>query len=275
MFARIFVMFLIVSLALPVTAITPPAESGQSSWDAATVAAKGKKHKHHKHKRHRKKQQRQEQQPDPTPLTVRQTVTQTFTSAQLITIPNGAPAADKGKANPYPSTIDVTGFTNGTITDVNLVLNDLTHMHQDDIDVLLGTGDGRRALVMSDAGDSSQAVDIDITLDDEAATAMTNTELSSGTYRPTNLTGFTVDTFDAPAPAPDGNVALSTFDGADPNGTWQLWIMDNNGGDYGDLGGWTLQITAEVDVPVAQGQHVKVHHQTLRQRQRLSDSATH
>src|SRR5688572_7916845 len=72
---------------------------------------------------------------------------------------------------------------------------------------------------------------------------------TSGTFRPTNIARFD-DTFAAPAPALNGNVALSGFDGADPNGTWSLWVMDNGGGDYGDLAGWSLQITAEVDVQV-------------------------
>ena len=43
-------------------------------------------------------------------------------------------------------------------------------------------------------------------------------------------------------------MALSTFDGADPNGTWQLWVMDDASGDVGDIRGWALRITAEVDL---------------------------
>src|SRR5687768_6230703 len=59
--------------------------------------------------------------------TVRQSVTQTFTSTVPITIPKGAPTNLSGPADPYPSTIAVSGFSNGAITDVNLLLNDFTN----------------------------------------------------------------------------------------------------------------------------------------------------
>jgi hypothetical protein len=248
MFTRIVMFMLIAVLALPVTTLTRPAETTHAPWGEVAVAAKGKKHKKKDKKPKTKTVTR----------TVRQPVTQTFTSTQAITIPNGAPTTTKGPATPYPSAIEVSGLTNGTITDVNLILTDLTHTHHDDLDILLSMSDGRRALVMSDVGDASTVADIDLTLDDEAAASMpyqggTTSDLSSGTYRPADIDRSAVtgpDTFAAPAPALNGNVALSGFDGADPNGTWQLWVMDNGGGDYGDLGAWALQITAEVDVQV-------------------------
>lgn len=140
---------------------------------------------------------------------------------------------------------------NGVITDVNLLLNDLTHTTPRDIDLLLSASNGRRVLVMSDVGNVSlgqedAVVNIDLALDDEAGTPLPVTgRLFSGTFQPTNLVlAGDPDSFAAPAPAPDGNVALSTFDGADPNGTWQVWVMDNvlgQGGDFG--GGWELRIT--------------------------------
>jgi hypothetical protein len=235
MIVRIVMLLLISVLALPVATLTRPVEPSPSPWGDVAVEAKGKKHKHKKRKK----------------PTQRKTVTRTFTSTQSITVPNGAPDRNKGPASPYPSAIAVSGFRHGTITDVNLILTDLTHGHYDDVDILLSTDDGRQALVMSDVGDSPDDADedIDLFLDDEAAASMPGDGeyLRSGTFRPTNLV-VSEDTFDAPAPAPIGNVALSTFDGMDPNGTWQLWVMDNSSGDYGDLDGWSLQITAEVDV---------------------------
>ncbi len=239
MFTRIVTIMLIAVLALPAAQLTRPAQTSPSSWDDVALAAKGKQHsKAEKRKKVRTR-------------TIRQPVTRTFTSTAPIAIPNDAASTDNGKADPYPTTIAVSGFANGTITDVNLILTDLTHTHHDDLDVLLSAGDGRRALVMSDTGDSSDTANIDLVLDDEAVAAMPGEgeELNSGTYRPTNLV-VTDDPFDAPAPTPNGNVALSTFDGANPSGTWQLWVMDNGAGDDGNLDGWALQITAEVDVKV-------------------------
>jgi hypothetical protein len=239
MITRIVMLMLIAVLALPIGTLPRPEDTSHSPW--GTVDAKGKKHKHHK---------------KPKSRTVRETVTQTFTSTGPITIP------EEGQANPYPSAIAVSGFTKGKITDVNLSLDAFTHAYPTDVDVLLSTTDGRQALVLSDVvdGDDADAVDVDLTLDDEAAAALPGTgALSSGTFRPTNfayLPDFP-DTFDAPAPTPDGNVALSAFDGADPNGTWRLWVMDNSGGDAGSIGGWALEITAEVDKKVKAKKHKK------------------
>ena len=184
---------------------------------------------------------------------VRGSITRTFTSTGLITIPKDGSSSDKGPADPYPSTIEVSGFTNGVITDVDLLLFDVTHVQPEDIDILLTKDDGRRALVMSDVGVNTPITNIDLTLDDEAATSLPQTPLDSpidsGTFRPTNYLqpGVDSDAFAAPAPAPDGNVALSTFDGANPNGTWQLWVMDDENSLVGDLRGWALRITADVD----------------------------
>jgi hypothetical protein len=234
MFTRIVMLMLIAVLALPVTTLTRPGETSHSPWGEIAVAARGKKHKNKKDK-----------QPKFTTVnrTVRQPVTQTFASTAPLTIPTS------GTADPYPATIGVSGFSNGTITDVNLLLSDLTHTSPNEVDILLSTGDGRSALVMSDVANIAQATDIDLTLDDEAARPLPLHELTNGTFLPTDHN--TADnTFPAPAPAPNGTIALSTFDGADPNGAWRLWVMDDTSGDAGDIGGWSLQITAEADVQV-------------------------
>src|SRR5688500_3157517 len=214
MFTRIVMLMLIVVLALPVVTLTRHTEPSQSSWGDVAVAAKGK---HHKNK---------DKKPTVTTLTrtVLQPVTQTFTSSGPITIPNGGPGQLNLPASPYPAAITVSGFTNGAITDVNLLLTDLTSSYGSDVQILLSRDDGRRALVMSDIGEAISVTDIDLTLDDEAAAPLSRTALSSGTFRPTDFAAGT-DTFPAPAPSPNGNVALSTFDGADPNGTWQLWVV--------------------------------------------------
>lgn len=240
MFTRIVMLLLIVMLALPVATLTRPIDTAQSPWSNVAVAAKGK---------HHKKQQKPGTRTGTR--TERQTVTQTFTSTAPLTI------IDEDKANPYPATVAVSGMPNGVITDVNLLLNDLTHTTPRDIDLLLSASGGRRALVLSDVGpgglgQEDAVTNIDLTLDDEAGTPLPVTgQLFSGTFQPTNLVvAGDTDAFAAPAPAPDGNVALNTFDGADPNGTWQVWVMDDVGGDEGTITSWALQITAEVDVQV-------------------------
>jgi hypothetical protein len=247
-------MFLVELLTIPAVTAVRSNDTSPSLWGNVTVAAKGKPHHGHNNKDKRNKHKKHEQAAGPgVPgnSTVRQSVTQTFTSAVPMAIPNRAPNnATEGPGTPYPSAIDVSGFTNGSISDVNLILSDFTHGFSADADFLLTSADGRRALVMSDAG-NNLVVSIDLTLDDEAAAPLPETDLSDGTFQPTDIDfNETVDGFAAPAPAPDGSVALSTFDGADPNGTWQLWVTDDDKGDFGAMSGWALEITAEVDVQV-------------------------
>jgi hypothetical protein len=265
MFTRIATVFLAAVLAIPTIPLTRQDEAGSPPWGSAIVAAKGKPHHGHKHTKNKKHEQ--PAQLPPGTHTERQSVTKTFTSTGRIAVPDdsGMNATGAGKAGPYPSTLDVSGFANGAITDVNLTLTGFTHTSPADSDVLLSENNDRQALVMSDVSDGTKAANINLTLDDEAATLIpANAPLQSGTFRPTNSEDF-VDTFDAPAPAFDGTVALRTFDGSDPNGTWQLWVMDNAGGDVGEFaGGWALVITADVDVQVqdqiSQPRQDKKHH---------------
>ncbi len=63
--------------------------------------------------------------------------TQTFTSPDVITIPN------KGDASPYPVNVNVNGMT-GFVSKVILTLNGLTHSYPADIDMLLVGPGGRR-----------------------------------------------------------------------------------------------------------------------------------
>jgi hypothetical protein len=240
MIKRIIMLMLIVTLAIPVTTLTPPGTISQAPWGESAVVAKGKKGK-----------KKPKKTATPTRFTtvtrtVRQPLTQTFTSTGPLTIPKGAPAVTTGAADPYPATIDVNGFTNGTITDVNLILEDFTHPAPFEVDILLTRSSGRQAMVMSDAG-GAFATDIDLTLDDEAAASLPDSTLVSGTFRPTFRRTTASDDFAAPAPAHNGSVKLRTFDGADPNGTWQLWVMDNGEHYTGDIASWALQITAEID----------------------------
>jgi subtilisin-like proprotein convertase family protein len=174
--------------------------------------------------------------------------TTSFSNGAAITIP-GAPPATSGPAAPYPSTIAVSGLT-GTVSRVVARLNGLTHTFPDDLDVLLVGPGGQKVLLMSDAGGSGDVSGVNLTFDDNAATAIPDsTTLTSGTFRPANY--GTGDVLPAPAPAgpyPDPQ-QLSVFSGSNPNGTWSLFVTDDAGGDTGSFaGGWELQITTAVPV---------------------------
>ena len=243
MLTRIFTIFVVAMLALPFAGATPPVRGGTLFPDEATqpvraslqipdeaapsLAAKRKKKK-------------------PTFITVtrtvRELVTRTFSNPGAITIP----AIDN--ASPYPSAINVGGLVNGAITDVNLTLNTFSHTQPVDVDVLLVPAQlpGQNAIVMSDSGNGYAATNITLTLDDQAAAGLPDGTgagpLVSGTFKPTNP-GGAVDPF--PGQMPSGNSLLSVFNGGNPNGSWQLFVVDDAAADSGQFaGGWTLQITA-------------------------------
>jgi hypothetical protein len=182
----------------------------------------------------------------------RKIITRTFSNTTPITIlpgPDGVEVATP--AAPYPSLIAVAGFTNGRILDVNVTLHGVSHTYPADIDILLAAAHlpGLNAVVMSDAGVTTGVSDVTLTLDDQAAAALPSSgALATGAFRPANHTASRTEEFPAPAPTPSGAVALSLFNGSDPNGTWQLFVVDDYGEDGGSIAkGWSLEIRAEVD----------------------------
>jgi subtilisin-like proprotein convertase family protein len=164
----------------------------------------------------------------------------TFSSPNAVVIP------DATTANPYPSTIEVSGFKKGKIKDVDLRLRGFNHGNSDDVDVLLVAPNGRTAVLMSDVGGNTNAASLTLILDDEATTPLPDgAPLTSGAFQPANHVGA-IDDFPG-APAPSGQTALSTFNGGNPNGTWQLFVVDNAGGNSGAFsGGWDLTIAVKV-----------------------------
>lgn len=149
-----------------------------------------------------------------------------------------------GPATIYPTVLNVSGVT-GTITKVRVRMNNLAHSIPDDLDVMVVGPQGQNALLMSDVGGSNTIPSpIGLVFDDEAPASLPDSgQITDGTYRPTNFGAG--DTFNAPAPAPSGTSALSTFVGTNPNGQWQLFIMDDTGpsGSGFMSAGWALEIS--------------------------------
>lgn len=155
-------------------------------------------------------------------------------------------------ASPYPSNISVSGLT-GQITDVNVVLSNLSHTFPDDIDILLVGPGGQRMILMADAGSDADATNVTLTFDDQAANQVPQTNpLFSGSQRPGNFEEDvdgcvgSGDTFPAPAPAGPYGSTLAVFNGlsgAALNGTWSLYVVDDCAQFTGQIsGGWTLDI---------------------------------
>lgn len=161
---------------------------------------------------------------------------QTFTNPEILSIP------DSGNSSPYPSTITVAGMS-GTICKVVVKLTGLSHTYPDDLDILLVGPGGQKVMLMSDSGGKAALVNTTLTFDGAATTVLPNSsQITSGTCLPTNY-GST-DLFSAPAPAAPYGTSLNTFNGTSPNGTWQLFVVDDSATDQGSIAsGWELNIT--------------------------------
>ncbi|MGB7926264.1 MAG: proprotein convertase P-domain-containing protein [Pyrinomonadaceae bacterium] len=158
--------------------------------------------------------------------------------------------APPGTGSLYPSTINVSGMT-GTITQVSVALNNLSHTYPDDVDVVLVGPGGQRAILMSDVGGGADVSGINLTFDQNGAALPDATLIPSGTFRPTNFNSDPalepggVDNF--PSPGPGQSVYgsdLNLFNGSAPNGAWRLYVVDDIAVDSGTIAtGWALGIT--------------------------------
>lgn len=157
----------------------------------------------------------------------------------------GTGATTGAPSSLYPAPISVSGVT-GTVIGVKVKLNGLTHTNPDDLDVLLVGPTGANVILMSDAGGTPDVANINITFADGAPYMPDGTTqvtaLTSTTYSPTNIAGS--DAFPAPAPTASTGGPLNTlFGGLDPNGTWNLFIVDDASTNTGTLTGWSLEFT--------------------------------
>jgi hypothetical protein len=175
-------------------------------------------------------------------------VTKSFKNPGSITVPA---SGNTGVAGPYPSEIDAKGFRRGHVRDVNLIFWNFNHAWPDDVDMLL-VHRGQNRTVMSDVGGSTDIVNTNIILDDEAGPTLPDEGAidHNDAWKPHNYETTTIlDTFPSPAPNPPNPAwDLSGFDGTNPNGTWSLYVNDDDlcCPDNKILEGWSLQITARV-----------------------------
>jgi hypothetical protein len=159
----------------------------------------------------------------------------TFSNTGAITIPVS------GNASPYPSAIAVSGLT-GNVTKVTATLTNFSHEFPSDVDVVLVGPGGQYVILMSDAGGTVAVTNRVLTFDDAAASTVPS-GAGSGTYKPTNTAG--PDTFPSPGPGAitQINPVLSTFNSLNPNGTWNLYVVDDATPDGGSIAGWSITIT--------------------------------
>lgn len=161
-------------------------------------------------------------------------------SAATFTFSNPAPISIPGNSNatPFPSTINVSGITN--VTDVNVVLNGLSHTYSDDIHMVLVGPGGQAVALMVDVGLTSDWTNNTVTFSDGAPVITFTDPGSDGTFGPSGPGSFC-----SLAQCVGAGALLSVFNGLDPNGVWGLYILDQITLDVGDIAnGWDLVFEA-------------------------------
>lgn len=157
------------------------------------------------------------------------------------------------KAQPYPSTITISNLLGCTVRKVTVTIHGFSHSFPSDVTILLVGPQGHQAILMSQVGGQERlsVTNLTLTLDEDAVNTLpVYAGLQSGAFRPTNgyLTfGRPGLPYNLPFPAPlnssNAPATLTVFNGTDPNGTWNLFVVDDSGGDSGTIAsGWTLNL---------------------------------
>ncbi len=150
-------------------------------------------------------------------------------------------------SSPYPSAIAISGFPISGVTVSSVTLNNLGHSEPVDLDILLRSPNGTNVVLMSDVGGTATISGRNYVIQDGATAFAAGTSNASGTYAPTN-SGAT-DNFAAPGPGSitQATPALSSF-GGDPNGTWSLYVVDDNANfQAGSIGSWSITFTVPMN----------------------------
>lgn len=166
-----------------------------------------------------------------------------FTNSNAITIP------DHGLASPYPSVITTEGIT-GTVVKVTATLNNFSHTYPRDVSVMLVSPVGRKSILMAHGGGgyNSSVTNLTLTFDDSATISLPASMLISGSYRPAGY-GVTYSPSDTFADATSCETNMAIFTGANPNGTWSLYVIDDHTGDLGSItSGWSLSVFTTTSV---------------------------
>ena len=152
-----------------------------------------------------------------------------------------------GAASVYPSEINVSGQS-GLVTGVQVNLTNFSHTAPDDVDLMLVSPSGGKVVLMSDVGGTNAVTNLNLIFDDTAAASLPdNLVIASGTFKPTDFEADDVFPAPAPAVASTGRM-LSAFNGTTPNGSWKLFLVDDNGANAGSIsGGWNISVQSSTD----------------------------
>jgi hypothetical protein len=152
------------------------------------------------------------------------------------------------------------------VSDLTVTLHAFSHQSPIEVGSVLVAPDGRAMLLHFCVGGNTSISPVTFSISDAGASLPTGlTPLApGGVYRPTHHDCIpTLPNFPPPGPGTNyanpgphlgGAATLNgTFGGADPNGTWNLFVRDFNASSAGSIaGGWSLTLTTP-DPPKADG----------------------
>jgi uncharacterized repeat protein (TIGR01451 family)/uncharacterized delta-60 repeat protein len=167
-----------------------------------------------------------------------------FTNSAFINI------RDDTNALPYPSTINVSGL-NGVVAKATVTLTNFSHTHPNDVDIVLAAPGGQNMLILANNGGANAINNVMLTLDDAGSTGVPNNgTIVTGTNYPSPV--LPVAAFPSPAPPAPYATNLTACNGSNPNGAWNLFVIDDTTLDTGSIAsGWILTLTTASVVPGA------------------------
>jgi hypothetical protein len=165
-----------------------------------------------------------------------------------------------GPASHYPSTIVVSGVA-GTVTNVTATVVGLSSASGDDIDMALVGPNEEQVMLMSDAcGVNPNTLSEKTWTFDDAAQEFLSDPGSCpaaqvASFKPSNYENPELDSLskEGGGPPPPYTNSMSDLAGGSPNGSWELFVLDDNKtGFVGfSFGAWALNLEIEPPPPPA------------------------
>ncbi|HXB59979.1 MAG TPA: hypothetical protein VNU95_10450 [Candidatus Acidoferrales bacterium] len=184
-----------------------------------------------------------------------------YTSGGPIAFSNGG-----ATASPYPSLIYVgtngAASLPGVIQTVAVTLNNFTCQQVQEVSVLVEAPNGSALEVMSSAGAATNTSFVlgNLTITDSAGNRMPQSAFGPGSYLPTAYNPQI--TYPSPGPtayqiaAPLGTSTLvDAFGRLNPNGTWQLFLVNQMSAASGSVQSWSLNFTITPPTLSVTGSH--------------------
>ncbi len=176
-------------------------------------------------------------------------------------------ATENGRAIPYPSSLEMVGIphesgrTGERVSRIAVILRGVSHTYSADLGIVLQSPNGHRIMLMRNAGgrvfpNDTGMTNVTLIFDSTATEAVPPAAaIGTGSYRPADYSSGDLipRQFPSPpyltsldaliAPSPGIPATDSELQALDPNGRWQLFIVDSVQGDTGIVsGGWVLEI---------------------------------